>query len=324
MENIPFFSIITPLYNLENLIGSTIESVIKQTFKFWELLIIDDGSTDKSYLVAQRYSLLDERINVIHQPDGINRGVSSARNIGINKARGAWLAFLDADDIWLETKLEKQYRVIVSNYPNLVFVYCSAFVINENADIENHTYGAGREGLSIKPFKWVIRKGFEAPTSSVVISKKIIDDNYIRFEEELSSVEDTLFWLEVVVYGDIYYINEPLLSYRVHSLQWNARTPLETKHKRRLLLYSQMISPRFSEHLGLIFFLLVNKGLRLSLIFFLSREHFSVRNVMKVLYKVISMRIPLIYKIFSFCTLASELLMIPLRWNRSMIIKWRR
>ena len=99
-------SIITPAYNAEKFIAETIDSVLNQTYHDWELLIIDDCSTDKTCSVIERYIRADQRINLIHNSK--NGGVAAARNYGLENVSGEYIAFLDSDDLWKPDKLEKQ------------------------------------------------------------------------------------------------------------------------------------------------------------------------------------------------------------------------
>src|SRR5215475_10055151 len=102
----PLVSIITPAWNVERLIGETIESVLSQTFGDWELLIADDCSTDQTPAIVGRYVAQDPRIKLIRQPR--NGGPALARQAAIDHAQGRYLAFLDSDDMWLPAKLERQ------------------------------------------------------------------------------------------------------------------------------------------------------------------------------------------------------------------------
>ena len=102
----PEISIITPAYNAENYLCETIESVQKQSFEDWELIIVDDCSTDNTSVVANDYAKKDSRIKVIKAPK--NGGVAAARNIGLENATGDYIAFVDSDDLWKADKLEKQ------------------------------------------------------------------------------------------------------------------------------------------------------------------------------------------------------------------------
>ena len=91
----PELSIIMPVYKVEKYISRCLDSILKQTFREFELIIIDDGSPDQSGLIADHYAKLDERIRIIHQE---NKGVSEARNVGIKNARGTYIGFVDSDD----------------------------------------------------------------------------------------------------------------------------------------------------------------------------------------------------------------------------------
>ena len=93
-------SVIVPVYNVENYIAQCIESVIKQTYTKFEIILVNDGSKDNSGKICDEYALKDERIKVIHKE---NAGVSSARNVGIKQSKGQWITFIDSDD-WVEEK----------------------------------------------------------------------------------------------------------------------------------------------------------------------------------------------------------------------------
>lgn len=116
----PFFSVIIPLYNKEKYIKNTLKNIIKQTFKNFEIIIINDGSTDNSLKEAQLIS--DNRITIYTQK---NSGVSNARNFGIKKARGEYIALLDADDIWNPNHLEEHYTSI-NQFPD-GGLFCNAY-----------------------------------------------------------------------------------------------------------------------------------------------------------------------------------------------------
>ena len=102
-DNNVFISIIIPVFNNESLIGKCIQSIINQTYKNWELIIVDDGSTDNSLYECKKYEDKDSRIKVIHQE---NQGVSRARYNGFKCAKGKWITFVDSDDTIPEAALE--------------------------------------------------------------------------------------------------------------------------------------------------------------------------------------------------------------------------
>jgi glycosyltransferase involved in cell wall biosynthesis len=116
----PFYTIIIPLYNKEAHIKATLDSVLAQTFENFEVIIVNDGSTDRSMDIISTFK--DKRIQIINKK---NEGVSTARNLGIKNAKGDFIAFLDADDIWYPTHLE-DLKNLIAHFPNCG-LYCTAY-----------------------------------------------------------------------------------------------------------------------------------------------------------------------------------------------------
>lgn len=110
-------SVITPVYNGERFVGQTIESVLAQTYPHWEMLIVNDGSTDNSETIVCRYANQDPRIHYFYQS---NKGSASARNHGLHEAKGRYIVFLDADDYWDSTFLEEQLQFMQEKKHNLL------------------------------------------------------------------------------------------------------------------------------------------------------------------------------------------------------------
>jgi hypothetical protein len=116
MKNEPLVSVIIPFLNAEQFIREAIESVLAQTYKSWELLLVDDGSTDSSSEIASHYAkMLPGKVTYLEHPGHSNRGTSVSRNLGIQHARGEYITFLDSDDIYLPHKLEHQTAILRSN-----------------------------------------------------------------------------------------------------------------------------------------------------------------------------------------------------------------
>ena len=126
-------SIITPLYNSEIFIEETIESVLKQTYKEWEMIIVNDCSKDKGMEIVKKYSEKDKRIKLFNNK--INLGGAGTRNVAIKNSQGKYIAFLDSDDIWKENKLEKQIKFMEKN--NYYFSYTKYERINEAGEKMN-------------------------------------------------------------------------------------------------------------------------------------------------------------------------------------------
>ncbi|MEY4616747.1 MAG: hypothetical protein RJB66_1707 [Pseudomonadota bacterium] len=113
-EQQPLISVITPVYNAQDFLSATIESVLAQTYSHWELLLMMDAkSSDRSLLIAREWAARDQRIKVLESPE--HQGVANNRNQGIAKASGAYMAFLDSDDLWRPEKLKKQLQFMQIN-----------------------------------------------------------------------------------------------------------------------------------------------------------------------------------------------------------------
>lgn len=128
LNNIELVSIITANYNCEKFIDDTVNSVLSQTYKNWEMIIVDDVSTDKSIEIIQKYVEKDRRIKLIQLEE--NSGAAVARNRAIEEASGRFIAFLDSDDLWTSNKLEKQLNFMIEN--KYAFTYTNYDLIDEN------------------------------------------------------------------------------------------------------------------------------------------------------------------------------------------------
>ncbi|SDL28405.1 Glycosyltransferase involved in cell wall bisynthesis [Clostridium cochlearium] len=197
-------SIIMPAYNCERYIEDAINSVIAQTYNSWELIVIDDGSKDNTVRIIEELSNKDYRIRFYKNEK--NLGVSETRNRGISLAKGEWIAFLDSDDMWEDSKLEKQIKL--SNKVGAEFVFTGSSFINECGD--------NYKGILKVPEKVnykKLRTHNIISCSSVLIKKKFFKD--IRMEKD-DMHEDYAVWLRVLKTGIYAYgINEPLLIYRI-------------------------------------------------------------------------------------------------------------
>ncbi len=199
-------SVIIPTYNSAEYITEALDSVFAQTYKNYEVIVIDDGSTDNTKDVLKPYM---SRIKYIYKENG---GVSSARNVGIKNAEGEYIAFLDSDDIWLPEKLERQIERFNSE-PDLGLVYSNCIRFSEN----------GIEQSSRKVKKYLegdifakILEGYVLPTSTV-IAKKLCFDEVGYFDERFSVSEDYDMWLRISRFFKIGYVKGPLVKYRIRT-----------------------------------------------------------------------------------------------------------
>ena len=198
-------SIITPVYNASRFIDETIKSVQAQTYKEWEMILVDDCSTDNSYDIIKKYSKDDERIKYIKLEK--NSGAAVARNTAIANSKGRYIAFLDSDDIWYEDKLEKQINFMKDK--NIGFSFTSYELMSEDGELLNKT---------IKVPSKIDYNNYLKNTIigclSVIIDKEKIGDFRMP---NIRANQDMATWLYImrdrncVAYG----LNECLAKYRL-------------------------------------------------------------------------------------------------------------
>lgn len=196
-------SVVIPLFNAEKTIVECIESVLSQDYQNVEVIVVDDGSTDDSIDHIRPFG---ERIRTYRIE---NQGPAAARNYGVSKARGHWIAFLDSDDVWDPHKLSAQLQAIGER--KWCYTDC-VFLGGVNHGLSNSNFSTLYEGdvltrLALNNF---------IVTSSVVIEKEVLIANG-GFDESLSSVEDWELWLRIAAVEPISYLNRPLVTYRIHS-----------------------------------------------------------------------------------------------------------
>lgn len=228
----PKVSVIIPVYNGERFLSEAIESVINQTYPNWEIIAINDGSTDRSMEILKHYkSKLSSLIHVINQE---NLGPSVARNSGIKKAKGEYIAFLDYDDLWLSEKLEKQVKFLESNN-EISLIYCDCYIIDNNSNIEKDTYSEKTKFIKGKIFKKLLSNNF-IPTSTVLLRKKVLDDVGL-FNLEYKISQDYDLWLRISDKYLIDFLKQPLAKYRFHSESISKDVKLMTNEDFQILKY---------------------------------------------------------------------------------------
>lgn len=198
-------SIITPLYNSEEYISETIESVLSQSHQNWEMIIVDDCSTDNGVKIIEQYADNDDRIKLIKMKK--NKGAAVARNMAIKKAEGRYIAFLDSDDIWHQDKLKKQIRFMLKN--NYSFTFTSFKKITESGDtfdvIKVPKKASYRRVLFINPID----------CSTVIYDKNRLGKIYMP---DIRKRQDYALWLKILKKVDHgYSLNEQLTFYRVRE-----------------------------------------------------------------------------------------------------------
>lgn len=215
VENKPFFSIVMPLYNKENYVKKTIDTVLNQTFQDFELVIVNDGSADKSSIIVEQIN--NSHIKLINQK---NSGVSVARNNGIKLAKADYIVFLDADDIWLPNFLQTIFEMI-SKFKN-VGLYATSYKKKYPNGHEQSIITKGFKennfiGIIPNYFRSVVKSTGLVWTSAVCIPKKIFEENDIWFPEGEKYGEDLYVWARIAMKFDICYNTDPCAIYQVET-----------------------------------------------------------------------------------------------------------
>lgn len=198
-------SVIIPVYNAENFISETITSVINQSHTNWELILIDDGSTDQSADIIKSFLQKDARVSYYYQE---NSGVSAARNNGISKSQGTYISFLDADDCWKKDNL----KIRLTLFNNEVdWVYGSTELIDKDGNCLNQVIEGNDQNILDSLLTWN-GQVITAPSTITIKSKCV---HKIKFDTNLSTAADQDFTFYLAKYFKGKYLKAPTVMYRV-------------------------------------------------------------------------------------------------------------
>jgi teichuronic acid biosynthesis glycosyltransferase TuaG len=212
----PLVSIIMPAYNASRFIAESIDSVLAQTYIHWELVIVDDGSTDNTAEIIKSYCHQDSRVRYLYQE---NARQSRARNNGILHSAGEYIAFLDADDLWLPHKLAVQLQVLLSKEIDLTFsdAYIFEKYFDETSTMLVLNSGKGiYKGVDALP---IFLKQNQVPILTVLVKREALTRvNNFSENKEFINVEDYHLWLKMLLAGCVFLgSSEVLAAYRVHA-----------------------------------------------------------------------------------------------------------
>lgn len=203
-------TVIIPTYNREKTIIRSIESVLKQTYKNFEIIIVDDNSTDNTAEKIKNY--INKYSNIKYIKHSINKGGSAARNTGANMAKGKYLAFLDSDDEWLERKLEKQVIEFEKN-DKVALVYTSFRVLDEKSgNIIRIHKNTKYDDILIK----LLYRNVIGTTSSILVKKECFDE-VNGFNENFLSCQDLELYIKLALKYEFGCVEDILLNYYVHN-----------------------------------------------------------------------------------------------------------
>ena len=188
----PYFSVIIPAYNSAQFIEFALRSVLQQTFQDFEIIIVDDGSTDNTYQILSSYKD-NNKVRILRQQ---NQGVSVARNKGIKDAQGKYIALLDSDDAWTEDHLELAAHFF-SSYPEFVWYTSKYEAVSDITKGMLHTQ-ASRKKTCYQSRNWALEEAVKPQCSNIIILRKIIKENL--FPEGLKMYEDTIAFLRIAIH----------------------------------------------------------------------------------------------------------------------------
>lgn len=208
-------SVIMPTYNSAKYIRESIISVVNQTFTDWELIVVNDESTDDTKEIVEEFCKQDNRITLVNQK---NKKQAAARNTSIKASKGKFLAFLDADDIWHNKKLEIQLSVLIKNQ-NIDVIYTSGISLFQSSSITASYPITSGFLKGDEAYKKLFFNNF-VPNLSVLLKRNWVDIIGLQ-DESLNIVgcEDWDYWIRLAKNGAIFFgVDEPLFIYRVHEM----------------------------------------------------------------------------------------------------------
>ena len=285
-------SVLMPAYNSAKYIAQSIESILNQTFKNFELIIINDGSSDNTYDIIASYS--DKRIKYF-QNEG-NKGLIYTRNKLIELSNFEYIAFLDSDDLAENTRLEKQYNVLAEN-SHLSFVSSSFYMIDEKNAIVNSNNFFDLDSKNLKAISLFLNP---VATSSVMLKKSHLPNEIFRIDYPVC--EDYDLWTRIMINGNGLVIPDFLAKYRVYADSICKQQPENIVHNRNKIVINQLeyyFQNQYSQeeaqlHLSLVEFSLKNKLSDLPLLQFWiqklitlnqKHQHFDEQILKQVLYE---------------------------------------
>jgi glycosyltransferase involved in cell wall biosynthesis len=200
-------SVVVPTYNRAHTLGATVDSILAQNYEPLELIVVDDGSQDDTARLMQPYTDKDPRVQYVVKPNG---GVASARNLGIRRAKGEFIAFCDSDDIWLPDKLNRQVPLFKDPAVNLV--YTGVLLLHASGETSPNLRGGYCEGQC---FETLLSRNRVACSTALVRAAALDMDDLFDERRELQGVEDKHLWIRLARKGLLAAVHEALVLYRL-------------------------------------------------------------------------------------------------------------
>ena len=202
-------SVVIPVYNRERYVRTTIESVLQQSYRHIELIVVDDGSNDGSRAAIESFG---DRLRLLEHPGRANKGQSAALNLGLAHATGRYIAFLDSDDVWMPDKLAVQVRYL-EQHADVGLVYGNGIAIDENGHKLYDIYRSGHHERS-DPCRVLLDCYFLLPNNALL--RRELMERAGGFDESLRAAQDHDMAIRVAELTRLAYIDQPVFCYRRH------------------------------------------------------------------------------------------------------------
>jgi glycosyltransferase involved in cell wall biosynthesis len=237
MTKTPLVSVIVPTYNRAHTLGRTLRSILDQTFRDYEVIVVDDGSTDETCTLVES-SLQGVSFRYIYQANG---GVAKARDTGMKACLGEYLAFCDSDDLWFPEKLERQMALFT---PDTALVFSDAYACAEMLPQPIARFRCSELNMPFRGevYRNVARRNFIV-TSSVVVRRQLLS-GFVAWP--VTNYEDWQMWLWVAPKGPFEYVAEPLVYYYEHS-QGISKHKAEAAVARRMVRKEELVRMKKAE-----------------------------------------------------------------------------
>jgi glycosyltransferase involved in cell wall biosynthesis len=261
MTNKPLVSAIIIFWNEEQFIEEAIQSVFAQTYDHWELLLVDDGSSDKSSDIARHYAVrYPDKVRYLEHQGHENRGMSASRNLGVRSAKGSYISYLDGDDVWLADKLAEQVAIMES-YPTADMVLAPLLMWfswtgkSEDRHLDQ-PYGVGKNGkhpyadtLVDPPSLLALFLRYEQYIPSGFLAKRDVMVQHARYEEDFrDAYSDAVALVKLCLTSPVFVSSKRWYLYRKHKSSSTYLSRLHGKEEEELEIYLNWVESYFNQH----------------------------------------------------------------------------
>lgn len=254
-------SVILPFRNAERFIEETLDSVLRQTHRDWELLLIDDGSTDASARIASAFCEKNSMpFRIVEHAGRANRGIGASRNLGLREARGEFIAPLDADDVWVPDKLERQLKIF-ELFPQVAMVYGTYLIWHSwdkearKKDVQTKFYFDGITDCLVSPPHLVnafIRLDVTIPVPSSVLVRKTALEEVGGFGEGFGAWDDNIMSIKLFARYPVFFMGSCTFKYRQHPRQITGSGDLFGSLRRQYDWMKAYVSRELSGHPSIV------------------------------------------------------------------------